>query len=255
MEPIIKIENLAKEYLEEDGTKTPALKNVSLEVYRGEFLAITGPSGCGKSTLLRCIAGLIKPDRGRILIAGRGPEDSRNKLAMVFQDFALFGWLTALDNAAFGLKMRGVSSKVARKLAAEKLEVMGLKGFEKEYPDELSIGMRQRVGLARALAVDPEVLLMDEPFSSLDAFTAEKLRKDLLKVWLEENEREPGNMTIVMVTHLVDEAVEMADRVVVLTPRPAEVERIFENKLPRPRNNRSEDFRALAELITGAVAL
>ncbi|MFN7088484.1 MAG: ABC transporter ATP-binding protein, partial [Candidatus Paceibacteria bacterium] len=184
----IKIENVSKSFWDE-GHEEKVLSDISLKVYRGEFLAIVGPSGSGKSTLLRCLAGLMRSDKGRISIDGRVPEKCLgDNLAFVFQDFALFWWLTVTQNVEFGLKMKGVGKWERKKIANEKIFLMGLKGFENDYPDELSIGMRQRVGFARALAVDPELLLMDEPFSSLDAFTAEKLRQELLEIWKMENE-------------------------------------------------------------------
>lgn len=250
----MKIEHVAKSYWDE-GHEEKALGDVHLEVLRGEFLAITGPSGSGKSTLLRCLAGLTPPDKGRISIDGRPPAQCLgDNLAFVFQDFALFWWLTVFENVEFGLKMKGMKKWDRKKIVHESLDLMALHGFETHYPDELSIGMRQRVGFARALAVEPELLLMDEPFSSLDAFTAERLRRELLQIWRGKNEKEPGSMTVVMVTHLPEEAVMMADRILILTPRPAEVERIVEIKLHRPRDKRSPGFYRLVDTVTKLVA-
>lgn len=250
---VLKAQDVSKSYWEGD-KEIKVLDEVSFEVERGEFLAITGPSGCGKSTLLRIIAGLIGPDQGRVVIDGKPPLQARHQLAMVFQDFALFGWLTNLGNVEFGLRMRGMPHNEAKRLARQKMKLMGLASYEEHFPGELSIGMRQRVGFARALAVDPEVLIMDEPFSALDAYTAATLRKELLGIWRKQNEKEPGNMTVIMVTHLADEAAELADRILVSTPRPARVERIFANTLPRPRNKRSEEFYRLVDSITQYVA-
>jgi len=251
---IVKIEQVSKSFLDEE-KREKVIDTINLEIKRGEFLAIIGPSGSGKSTLLRCLSGLIKPDTGRISIDGLPPEKCLGKnLGFVFQDFALFWWMTVADNPAFGLKMKGVKKWEQKKLAHEHLNLMGLKGFEDDYPDELSIGMRQRVGFARALAIEPELLIMDEPFSSLDAFTAEKLRNELLLIWQKENEKEQGGMTVVMVTHLVEEAVAMADRIVVLTPRPAKIERIVENTLLRPRDKKDAGFYRLVDTITTLVA-
>lgn len=252
-DPIIKVQGVVKSF-RDGGEEIKVLNDVTFEVERGEFLAVTGPSGSGKSTLLRIIAGLEKPDGGRVVIDGKPPEQARNQLAVVFQSFALFGWLSSLKNVEFGLRMRGVPQREITRLAHEKMKLMGLRGFEDKFPEELSIGMRQRVGFARALAVDPEVLIMDEPFSALDAFTASTLRKELLQIWRSENVKEPGNMTVIMVTHLPDEAAELADRILVVTPRPATVERIFINALPRPRDKRSEEFYRLVDTITEYVA-
>jgi len=253
LQPIIKVQNVSKSFPEEVG-ESRVIDGLTFEVLRGEFLAITGPSGCGKSTLLRIITGLIAPDAGRVAIDGKPPAQAQKYLAMVFQDFALFGWLDNIANVEFGLKRRGTPRREAERVAREKLRLMGLAGYEHHYPQELSIGMRQRVGLARALAVRPEVLVMDEPFSSLDAYTAAILRKELLQIWQGENKKDPGSMTIIMVTHLADEAVELADRILVMTPKPAKAERIIQNTLPRPRNKRSEDFWRLSDTVTQYVA-
>jgi len=208
---------------------------------------LVGPSGCGKSTLLRLIAGLDKPSKGKIIFDGDKPVPGESKMTMVFQSFALLPWLTIRENVGFGLKMRGANPSQIGKIVPNLISEMGLEGFEHKHPKELSGGMKQRVGLARALALEPEALLMDEPFSALDEFTADVLRKEFLKVW------QKRKMTIVMVTHLVTEAAEMADRIVVFTPRPGTIEKIVENQLLRPRNKRSEDFFALSDKLTALV--
>lgn len=223
------IKNLEHHFVDDKSRKTEAIKDFSLTVPAGEFVAIVGPSGCGKSTLLKIIAGLIKPVHGQVETGGQN-------LAMVFQNFAIFPWLTVTENIEFGLKMNREPAKKYRQIVREKIEEVGLKGFEHEYPQKLSGGMRQRVGLARALAVNPQLLLMDEPFSSLDAFTAEKLRQELMTIWLKYK------MTIVLVTHLIEEAVELADRIVVLSQRPAIIKSDQKVILPRPRDNRHPDF-------------
>jgi len=229
MDELIKIQGVSKTFEIETGNLS-ALEAVSFEVLKGEFLCLIGPSGCGKSTLLRIIAGLMEPSEGGIIRTGD------LKLAMVFQNFALFPWMNIEQNVGFGLTMQGMPKKeVAERVKAE-IARMGLTGFEDKHPKELSGGMRQRVGIARALAVNPDILLMDEPFSALDAFTAEKLRADLLKIWHEKK------MTVVMVTHLVDEAVELSDRVVVFSPRPGKVKEVIKVDLPRPRKLRSQAF-------------
>jgi NitT/TauT family transport system ATP-binding protein len=236
----LKISHLRHSFLEEGRRKLEVVKDISFEVRKGEFLSIVGPSGGGKSTLLRIIAGLIKQTSGSL-------ESGSDKMAMVFQNFAIFPWLTVHENIEFGLKMNGIPARERRSIAREKIKEVGLTGFEDKYPKELSGGMRQRVGIARALAVSPEILLVDEPFSSLDAFTAEKLREDLLAIWLRYR------MTVVMVTHLVEEAVQLSDRILVLSPRPAAIKLEMDVPLVRPRNKRSQEFYAIADRITGEI--
>lgn len=236
----LKILHLHHSFLEEGKKKLEVIKDVSFEVRKGEFLSIVGPSGGGKSTLLRIIAGLIKQTSGSL-------ELGSDKMAMVFQNFAIFPWLTVYENIEFGLKMGGMSVRERGNVVREKIKEVGLAGFEDKYPKELSGGMRQRVGIARALAVNPEILLVDEPFSSLDAFTAEKLREDLLDIWLRYK------MTAIMVTHLVEEAVQLSDRVLVLSPRPARIKLEMDILLERPRDMRSERFYAIADEIAGGI--
>lgn len=218
------------------------LKHISFEALTGEFLSIVGPSGSGKSTLLRIIAGLIKPTHGEILL-------NTQKLAMVFQNFGIFPWLTVQENIEFGLKMANMPRGERNPIVSKKIKEVGLAGFEKKYPKELSGGMRQRVGLARALAMNPELLIMDEPFSSLDAFTAEKLRLDLLEIW------HKYKMTIIMVTHSVDEALELSDRILILTRRPAKIKQILKIQIVRPRDKRSKLFFSLLDEITDQIEL
>lgn len=227
-----------------DQKEIAVLRNVSFGVRPGEFFSILGPSGCGKSTLLRVLAGMIAPSRGKIVFSP--PQTSKN-LSMVFQSFAIFPWLTVYENVEFGLKTRGVNANGRSAIVGEHIREMGLEGFELAYPKDLSGGMKQRVGIARALVLSPHILLMDEPFSSLDAFTAERLRQDILNLWLKDR------MTIVMVTHSVDEAVEMSDRILVMTPQPGRVEATVLVNLPRPRNKRSPEFFALSDRILDLV--
>ncbi len=222
-----------------DRRREPAVKDVSFAVKSGEFLSIIGPSGSGKSTLLKIIAGLTK-GRGEI-------KNEAKSLAMVFQNFALFPWLNVLENVEFGLKLADRPKSEVRARALEKINDVGLTQFLNKYPHELSGGMRQRVGLARALAVSPDLLLMDEPFSSLDELNAEKLRGDLLALW------QKYKMTIILVTHLIEEAVELSDRVVVVSARPAVVKKIVPIDLPRPRVKRSQDYFTLVDLITNEI--
>lgn len=236
---ILKVKNISYSF-KEDGKHFEVLKDISFDVVKGEFLAIVGPSGSGKSTFLRLLANLIKLEKGAI-------EISFKKLAMIFQSFALFPWLNVKENIEFGLKMANISAQKRDSICKEKIKEVGLVGFEKKYPKELSGGMRQRVGIARALAISPDLLLMDEPFSSLDVFTAEVLRRDILDIWLKYK------MTIVMVTHSIEEAVEMADRIIVLSQRPATIKSILNISLPRPRNLRSENFYEIVDKIKAEI--
>lgn len=208
-----------------------ALHDVNLTVKDNEFLTILGPSGCGKTTLLRNIAGLLPWNEGEILLEGKpivGPGPER---AMVFQSFALMPWATILDNVAFGLELRGVPKSERYARSEELIRMVGLTGFEKRHPGDLSGGMQQRVGLARALAVDPDVLLMDEPFGALDEQTRRLLQEELLAIW------ERRRTTVVFITHSMEEAVLLGDRVVLMSPRPGRVDEIVDVPLPRPRSS------------------
>lgn len=229
MAELLKISNVTKSFVENDRHLT-VLHDISMEVKQGEFLIILGPSGSGKSTLLRIMAGLIPATSGKIVTA---PETSHS---FIFQGFALFPWLNVEDNVAFGLKMKRLPPELLKQTVAEEIARMGLQGFEKSHPRELSGGMKQRVGIARALTMKPSIIFLDEPFSALDSFTASKLRADLLRIWQDQN------LTLVMVTHLIDEAIQLGDRIAVLSNRPARIERIFHNPLSRPRDTRSEKF-------------
>jgi NitT/TauT family transport system ATP-binding protein len=216
-----------------------ALVDIGVHVRPGEFLTLIGPSGCGKTTLLKAIAGLVPIDRGRILIGPREVRGPGLECSMVFQDFALLPWSTVQRNVEFGLLLRGVSAADRAAVARRYIAKVGLAGFEQAYPAQLSGGMQQRVGLARALAVNPRVLLMDEPFASIDEQTRRLFQDDLLALWSEERK------TVVFVTHSMEEAVYLADRVVVLSPRPGRVHRVLDVALPRPRD--AADVRASVE--------
>jgi NitT/TauT family transport system ATP-binding protein len=206
-----------------------ALDDVNLTVNEGEFLAIVGPSGCGKTTLLRIIAGLLKPDSGQVAYEGeRSPDKPLN--AMVFQEHGVFPWLNVIDNIAFGLEMRGMPRRERYRKALEFIEKVGLTGFARNYPHELSGGMKQRVGIARAFVQDSEVLLMDEPFASLDAQTRLIMQEELLRIWQEYRK------TVVYVTHSIEEAVLLGDRVIVMSGRPGTVKREIPIDLGRPRD-------------------
>ena len=206
-----------------------ALRDVDLTVRDGEFLTVLGPSGCGKTTLLRMIAGLIPWDEGDILIDGRPVTGPGPERAFVFQSFALLPWATILDNVAFGLELRGVAKAQRHARAEELIDLVGLKGFEQRLPGQLSGGMQQRVGLARALAVDPKILLMDEPFGALDEQTRRLLQEELLQIW------EATRKTVIFITHSMEEAVLLGDRVALMGPRPGRIVDLVEVPLARPR--------------------
>jgi len=224
----------------------PVLEDVSISLRTGEIVGLLGRSGCGKSTLLRIIAGLAHPTAGKVAIAGKPVDGPAEGVAMVFQSFALFPWLTVLDNVEIGLRAQGVPLDETRKRALQAIDVIGLDGFESAYPKELSGGMRQRVGFARALVVQPQILLMDEPFSALDVLTAETLRTDLLDLWQEG--RIPIK-SILMVTHNIEEAVLMCDRVLVLSSNPGRIAAEIAIPLPQPRDRLDPEFRQLVDKI------
>jgi len=223
------LKNVYKAFGENSTDQLYALKDIDLEILKGEFFMFVGPSGSGKSTILRIMSGLEKDYRGEVKI-------DRSKIGFVFQQFALMPWLTVRQNVTLPLLSAQISEVERFKKVSVELEKLGLLKFANYFPKELSGGMKQRVGIARALVTEPEIIFMDEPFSDLDSFTAEELRAEILKIWAE---RRP---TIVMVTHIVEEAIELADRIAVLTPRPGRIEKIFINKLLRPRDLRSPEF-------------
>lgn len=221
-----------------------ALDDINLSINPGELFVIAGPSGSGKSTILRIMSGLEKDFDGSVAY-GRGI--TRKDFSFVFQQFALLPWLTVKENVEIGLIARKITPHIrARRVMAE-LKLLGLEKFCNHYPRELSGGMRQRVGIARAFATDPKIIFMDEAFSELDSFTAEELRHELLDIW---REKKP---TIILVTHLVNEAIELADRIAVLTPRPGKIEKIIKVTLDRPRAKRSPEFFALEDKLTGII--
>ena len=227
-------------------TRAPVLSDVSMRLKTGEIVALLGRSGSGKSTLLRLIAGLTRPTQGTVKIDGELVDGPAKEVAMVFQSFALFPWLDVLDNVEIGPRSNGVPLEETRKRALKAIDTIGLDGFESAYPKELSGGMRQRVGFARALVMQPTILLMDEPFSALDVLTAETLRTDLLDLWQE------GRMpikAILMVTHNIEEAVLMADRVLVLSSNPGRIASEIPVTLPHPRDRLDPGFRDLVEKI------
>lgn len=236
---IVTVDHVSLDYYKEK-EPLPVLVDVSLNARKDELVAVTGPSGCGKSTLLRIIAGLIKPTSGRVKVLDSEVTGPRDDISMVFQNFVLLPWRTALENVLFGLSSRKDLSEPQKNSKAEAaLEIAGLSGFENVYPGELSGGMKQRVGVARALATDPRVMLLDEPFSSLDDLTAERLRKETHTLLI--NPQTPVQ-TVILVSHNVEEIIELADKVVVLSSRPAHVVGELSVDLPRPRNKKSDEF-------------
>ncbi len=223
----IRFEEVHKSYPRRDGTAIEALAGIDLVVREGEFVALVGPSGCGKSTLLLIAAGLIPPTRGRVVFDG--PRGDQPLTAFVFQEFALFEWRTVLDNVAFGLEVRRRPPFERARRARDLIRLVGLDGFEERYPSELSGGMRQRVGMARALCVDPKVLLMDEPLSALDAQTRQLMQEEILGIW------ERTRKSVLYVTHNIQEAAFLADRIVLLSRRPGRVRAVLPVPLGRPR--------------------
>jgi len=237
--PIVTVDHVSLNYHNEK-EPLPVLADVSLTAGKDELVAVTGPSGCGKSTLLRIIGGLSKATAGTVKIADSEVTGPRSEITMVFQNFVLLPWRTSLENVLFGLSSRKDLSIAQKREKAEKaLEETGLMGFENVYPGELSGGMKQRVGVARALATDPEVMLMDEPFSSLDDLTAERLRKEIYALLINPF---TSVKTVIMVSHNVEEIIELADKAVVLSQRPAHVVGELTIDLPRPRNKKSPEF-------------
>lgn len=224
----ISAKNLGVVFRGNSNSDTIALADFNLEVEKHEFLCILGPSGCGKTTFIRVLAGLTKPTCGQVSINGKKVAGPGSNRAFVFQENVLLPWRNALSNVKFGLEIRDSSNQIKKK-ALELIELVGLKGFEYYYPDELSGGMRQRVGLARALAVDPEILLMDEPFGALDAQTRAILQDELLKIW------EMQRKTVVFCTHSIEEAIYLSDRIAIMTSRPGRIKKIIDVDLSRPR--------------------
>jgi NitT/TauT family transport system ATP-binding protein len=223
----ITITNLGKRYRSRQG-EIVALAQVNLAVEPGEFMCIVGPSGCGKSTLLRLVAGISTYDTGEMTLTGVASQ-SRPLTAMVFQEYALFPWRTVVDNVAFGLEMCNIASQTRRTIAQEYLAKVGLAGFAQAYPHQLSGGMKQRAAIARALATDPAILLMDEPFAALDAQTRYLMQEELLRIW------EADRKTVVYITHSLEEAVMLGDRVALMTARPGRIKQLYSIDLPRPR--------------------
>jgi len=242
----IVIKNLSVTY-KDDGTRgvTAALQDVNLEIRKGEFISLVGPSGCGKTTLLRVIADLIPSTAGDVFISGLTPREARleKRFGIVFQNPVLMDWRTIRRNVCLPLELLKMPKPLRTKKVTEMLDLVGLQEFGHHYPCELSGGMQQRVGIARALAIDPKILLMDEPFSALDEFTKEKLHEDLLRIWRQTNK------TVVFVTHNIQEAVFLSDRVVVFSPHPGRVTSVVNITLPRPRTAGMKNTVDFTELV------
>ena len=241
---IVEVDNVSKSFPAADGSELTVLDSVSLTLREGEVVALLGKSGSGKSTLLRTIAGLIPPSAGQVRYRGKPLSGANPGVAMVFQSFALMPWLTVQANVELGLLARGVPNKQRRARALEAIDIIGLDGFETAYPKELSGGMRQRVGFARALVLQPDALLMDEPFSALDVLTAENLRNELMKLWAQPDF---PTKAICLVTHNIEEAVLLADRVLVLGANPGHIRAEVPIRLSRPRDRRSPTFEAIVD--------
>jgi len=243
---IISVEEVQKDFTTPDGGPLVVLDHINLTLREGEIVALLGKSGSGKSTLLRCIAGLIAPTSGAVRYRGTEVNGANPGVAMVFQSFALLPWLDVLANVELGLEARGVAPEERKRRSLQAIDTIGLDGFESAYPKELSGGMRQRVGFARALVVEPDALLMDEPFSALDVLTSENLRTELLNLW---SGASFPTKAVLIVTHNIEEAVQMADRILVLGSNPGRIRATIPNELLRPRDRRSPEFEALVDQI------
>ncbi|MEH2245521.1 ABC transporter ATP-binding protein [Nostoc sp.] len=245
-EHLIALKSVSKSYQQPNGQQIVILENINLELHPGEIVALLGPSGSGKSTLMRIVAGLIAPSQGEVIYHNRPLVGLNPGVAIVFQSFALYPWLTVLENVELGLKAKGEAPDYRRQKALRMIDIIGLDGFENAYPKELSGGMRQRVGFARALAVEPELLCMDEPFSALDVLTAENLRFELLDLWLE---RRIPTQAVLIVTHGIEEAVIMADRIIVLGRNPGRIRADLPVTLPHYRDRKHPSFQALVDQV------
>jgi len=245
-EIIIAIENCRKSFKKAAAQDLLVLEDVNFKLHEGEIVALLGKSGSGKSTFLRIIAGLVRPSSGKITYRGQPVTGPVAGIAMVFQSFALMPWLTVLENVELGLEAKGVGREERRRRAIEAIDTIGLDGFESAFPKELSGGMRQRVGFARALVINPDVLLMDEPFSALDVLTAENLKSDLLELWGEKKTNTNG---IILVTHNIEEAAMLADRIIIFGSDPGYIRAELQVTIPQPRDTQTPEFRALVDNI------
>lgn len=241
----IKIDDVCMSFKDNSGNDVQALNHINLDIHKGEFISLLGPSGCGKTTLLRTIADLLEPTSGKVRISGMTPKEIRlqQKFGIVFQSPVLFEWRTVKKNVELPLEIMYWSKEERSKQADKMLELVGLTKFANHYPKQLSGGMQQRVGIARAFGIKPNILLMDEPFSALDEFTKEKLHDDLLRMWRETNK------TVIFVTHNIQEAVYLSDKVCVLSPHPGRLSAVVDIDLERPRTLAMKDTQHFTELV------
>ena len=245
-QPIIKLEQVCKTFRRDETQSLLVLDSIDLQLHSGEIVALLGKSGSGKSTLLRIIAGLISPTTGDVHYRGAPVQGPAKGITMVFQNFALLPWLTVLENVELGLEAQGVNRQDRRKRALEAIDTIGMDGFESAYPKELSGGMRQRVGFARALVVNPDILLMDEPFSALDVLTADNLRGDLIDLW---QTKKTNTSCILLVTHNIEEAVTLADRILIFDSNPGRIIAELSIDMAQPRNEQDDEFRRYVDEI------
>lgn len=243
--PLVELENVSKSYLT-GGSHLSVLDGFNLSMYEGEIVALLGPSGSGKSTSLKILCGLVKPSMGEVKVHGEPLTGLNKHVGVVFQDVALYPWLTVAENVEFGLYPKGLSLGARRKRVSQAIDAVGLEGFEEAYPRELSGGMKQRVGIARALAMGPEMLCMDEPFSALDVLTSETLRGEVLDIWLKG---ESDLKSILLITHSVEEAAVMANRILIMGPSPDSIKAEIRNSLPFPRDENSWQFQQMVKRI------
>lgn len=244
---IVSVNNVSVEYRGHARGPVRALDGVSLDIASGKFVCLVGASGCGKTTLLKCVGGFVRPTSGEITVAGAPVTGPGLDRAMVFQEYALFPWRTALRNVTYGLERKGMAKREARDKAREHLQLVGLQDFVDAYPFELSGGMKQRVAIARALVYEPKILLMDEPFAAVDAMTRRKLQAQMVEIW------QTTGGTVIYVTHDLTEAVFLADRIIAMTPRPGRIRQVYDVDLERPRNRLSTEFNQLEGEVDAAV--
>ncbi len=241
---ILSIKNISKSFVEKGGETLEVVHDINLDVYENEFVVLLGPGRCGKSVLMNMIEGLIEPSSGSIVLDGEAIKGSDPRIGMVFQTMALMPWKTVMENTELGLKFAGVPKKERRMIAQKNIELVGLKGFENAYPSQLSGGMKQRVGIARAYTYNPEILLMDEPFGALDAQTRYAMEDELARIW------EQQKRTVIFVTNNIEEAVYLSDRIVLLSECPATIKEIYINHLPRPRDQMSPEFLEFRQMVS-----
>lgn len=249
-EPLMILDRVSQKFKLENDRELQVLKNINISINEGEIVAFLGPSGCGKTTTLKIMAGLIKPFEGQVFVKGKPLQGVNDSLSLVFQNYALLPWYTVEQNIALGLKSLNLSLKSERQRINEGIDLVGLGGFEEAYPRELSGGMRQRVGIARALAVKPEVLCLDEPFSSVDILTAENLRAEVIDIWKEKSK---AVKSVVIVTHNIEEAVAMAQRIYVFGDDPGHIRTVLNNPLLYPRNPKDSKFQELVGVIHAVI--